>query len=293
MFGNKGKIIEKVESLPKGSKSPSGKYWCVTCKKLFELDEPVCPYMTKVCLNSPIAVENIAPESTEALEKFGLFYPKIPQKVAAELIDENPESIADRWVDTYLEFLEEWNIQYGDQPLQTLKSFIIITSGCETAQRINEDKIRFIVTDSEKIWKEGDLFPLLKKSIQKMSDKLGISKDIELDSTSILGEQPMGKYYCPMCQKFFEFSIQRDTITCPMMAQKCMATPTNIEDMNYGIEDLIYVYEVTPKIYKRFILEIEGKENGVSILKEFLVEDWGFEVEDQSLQKTAELLGIK
>ncbi|KXA89492.1 hypothetical protein AKJ62_03060 [candidate division MSBL1 archaeon SCGC-AAA259D14] len=125
MFKNQGKIIEKVKSLPEGSKSPSGKYWCVTCKKLFELEQPVCPYMPKVCLNSPIAIENIAPESTLGLENFGLFYPKIPQNLASELIDIQTENFGVKWADAYLDFLEEWNIQYKDQPLQTLKSFII------------------------------------------------------------------------------------------------------------------------------------------------------------------------
>lgn len=293
MFKNKEKIIEKVKSLPKGSKSPSGKYWCVTCKKLFELDEPVCPYMPKVCLNSPIAIENISPESTEAMEKFGLFYPKIPQKVAAELINKKTDKVAEKWTKTYLNFLKDWKINYKDQPLQTLKSFIIIGSGCETAQRIDEEKIRFILTDAEKIWNPENLFNLLENSIQKFSEKLGISKKIELDSTSILGDSPMGKYFCPMCRKFFEFSIQRDSITCPLMAQKCMATPTNIDKMNYEIDDLIHVYDVTPKIYKRFISKIEESENGLDILKEILVNNWNFDVDNRSLEKIANLLGIE
>lgn len=293
MFKNQGKIIEKVKSLPEGSESPSGKYWCVTCKKLFELEQPVCPYMPKVCLNSPIAIENIAPESTLGLENFGLFYPKIPQNLASELIDIQTENFGVKWADAYLDFLEEWNIQYKDQPLQTLKSFIIIASGCETAQRIDEEKIRFIVTDPEKVWETENLFTLLENAIPRLNEKLGISKNIKLDSTSILGDMPMGKYYCPMCQKFFEFSIQRDTITCPLMAQKCMATPTNIEKMNYKTDHLIHVYEVTPKIYKKFISEIGKKEKGISILRKILTEDWKFELDDQSLKKTAKLLGIK
>ncbi len=293
MFDNKEKIVEKVDSLPEGSESPSGKYWCVTCKKMFELDEPVCPYMPKVCLNSPIAIENISPESTEALEKFGLFYPKIPQELAAKLIGEDVEDVADKWVEEYLDFIEEWNIDYEDQPLQTLKSFVIIASGCETSQRIDEEKARFIITDPEKNWEVEKLMDLMSASVPKLAERLGISKEIELDSVSILGDQPMGKYYCPMCQKFFEFSIQRDDITCPLMAQKCMATPTNIDKMDYSIDDLIKVYQVTPKIHKRFISLIDGKEDGASVLKEILVEDWDFEVDDESLKELGELLGIE
>ena len=32
MFDDKQKIMERVQSLPKGTPSPSGRYWCVTCK---------------------------------------------------------------------------------------------------------------------------------------------------------------------------------------------------------------------------------------------------------------------
>ncbi len=292
MFKTREKIIEKVKSLPEGSESPSGRYWCVTCKKLFELDEPVCPYMTKVCLNTPIPIEVISPESTEALEKFGLFYPKIPQSLASELIGGNLEEIADEWVDIYLDFLEDWNVQYREQPLQTLKSFIIIASGCETAQRVNEEKVRFVVTDSEKIWESGKLFSILKKAVPKLAERLGVSQEIEFDEVSILGDSPMGKYYCPMCQKFFEFSIQRDSITCPLMAQKCMATPRDVKKMEYGIDDLIHVYNVTPDIYKRFISAIDPSEEDMDILEEILVEEWDFDVDDESLSKVGELLGV-
>src|SRR5512133_1591631 len=82
-------IREKISSLPNGSKSASNHYWCVTCKKFFVLDKPECPYMTGMCVNTPIAVENLAPESTESLEKFGLFYPKVPQKVLSKIITGN------------------------------------------------------------------------------------------------------------------------------------------------------------------------------------------------------------
>src|SRR5664279_1720700 len=82
-------IKNKIDSLPAGSISESKHYWCVTCKKFFVLDKPECPYMTGMCVNTPIAVENLAPESTEALEKFGLFYPKVPQRILSEIIKED------------------------------------------------------------------------------------------------------------------------------------------------------------------------------------------------------------
>ncbi|MGM0510563.1 MAG: hypothetical protein ACQESD_05495 [Thermoplasmatota archaeon] len=289
MFKNKEKIIEKVKNLPKGEKSESGRYWCVTCKKLFELDEPVCPYMPKVCLNSPIAVENMPPESTEGLEKFGLFYPKIPQMILAKFIDEGQ---AEELVDIYFDFLEDWNIRYEEQPLQTIKSFIITVSGCETAQRVEENKVTFIVTDIDKVWEKDKLFKLLGKALDIVIKRLDFEKSIVLDDTSILGDMPMGKYYCPMCQKFFEFSIQRDTITCPLMAQKCMATPTSIEKMKYGLDDLIHVYDVTPSIYKDMIEAVYDGEGGMEYLEEVLKEEWDFDIEEEKLRKVGELLGI-
>lgn len=290
MFKNKDKIIEKVEGLPKGEISESGRYWCVTCKKLFELDEPVCPYMPKVCLNSPIAVEDVPPESTVGLEKFGLFYPKIPQKLLAEYVDEDD---AEKLVDIYFDFIQDWNIQYEEQPLQTIKSFVITVSGCETAQRVEEDKITFVVTDIDKVWEKKRLFVVLRKTLKVMKDRLGFEKEIELDDTSILGGMDMGKYYCPMCHKFFEFSIQRDTITCPLMAQKCMATPTNIEKMNYRLEDLIHVYEVTPSIYQKMIGEFYDGGDGLDLLENILEDEWDFEVKREDLERVGELLGLE
>ncbi len=290
MFKNKDKIIEKVEGLPKGEISGSGRYWCVTCKKLFELDEPVCPYMPKVCLNSPIAVEEVPPESTVGLEKFGLFYPKIPQKLLAEYVDEDD---AEKLVDIYFDFIQDWNIQYEEQPLQTIKSFVITVSGCETAQRVEEDKITFVVTDIDKVWEKKRLFVVLRKTLKVMKDRLGFEKEIELDDTSILGDMDMGKYYCPMCHKFFEFSIQRDTITCPLMAQKCMATPTNIEKMNYRLEDLIHVYEVTPSIYQKMIGEFYDGGDGLDLLENILEDEWDFEVKREDLERVGELLGLE
>lgn len=290
MFKNKEKIIEKVKGLPKGEKSESGRYWCVTCKKLFELDEPVCPYMPKVCLNSPIAVENVPPESTEGLEKFGLFYPKIPQQLLAEFTD---VSDAHELVDIYFDFLGDWNIKFKDQPLQTMKSFIITVSGCETAQRVEEEKVTFVVTDIEKVWNKNKLFSILKESLEEVKDRLDFSREIKLDDTEILGDMPMGKYYCPMCQKFFEFSVQRDTITCPLMAQKCMATPTDIEKMNYKLEDLIHVYDVTPSIYARMIGEVYDGEGGIELLEGLLEDEWDFDVEREDLKRVSELLGME
>ncbi len=54
MFKNRELIMKRVAEMPKGEKSPSKRYWCLTCKMLFSMEEPVCPYMSKICINTPI-----------------------------------------------------------------------------------------------------------------------------------------------------------------------------------------------------------------------------------------------
>ncbi|MHB1376922.1 MAG: RNA polymerase sigma factor [Candidatus Humimicrobiaceae bacterium] len=134
------KITQKINTLPKGSFSPSNKYWCVTCKKFFILDNPTCPFMTKMCVNTPIAIENFNPESSEGIERIGLFYPKFPQKLLSAAITKDYSKIGAALAKGYINFLKDWMIRYENQPMQTLKSFLIIISGVETAQRVNENK---------------------------------------------------------------------------------------------------------------------------------------------------------
>ena len=76
------------------------------------------------------------------------------------------------------------------------------------------------------------------------------------------------------------------------MAQKCMATPTDIRKMNYDIKDLIYVYEVTPDIYKRMISEIPNKQGGLGILDDILYEEWGFDADWDEIERLGEILGL-
>ncbi|HEY5498886.1 MAG TPA: hypothetical protein VIK20_00735, partial [Bacteroidales bacterium] len=155
-------IKSKIDSLPQGSLSESNHYWCITCKKFFVLDKPVCPYMTGMCVNTPIAVENLAPENTESLEKFGLFYPKIAQRILSEIIDTDFVETGRKLAEVYLDFLKEWKFDISkQQPLQTLKSFIIILSGCETAQRVNEESITFVLMDAGKIWEKEHIKEIL------------------------------------------------------------------------------------------------------------------------------------
>ena len=264
-------IKKKIDSLPEGSFSKSNHYWCVTCKKFFVLDKPECPYMTGMCVNTPIAVENIAPENTEALEKFGLFYPKIPQKILSGIIENDFEETGKKLAKIYLDFLKEWKFDIAkQQPLQTIKSFIIILSGCETAQRINENSITFVLMDAEKIWKKENIKKILIGSLKYFSKFLDIKHSLNVDFIDILGEREVGKYYCAKCGMFFEFGIKRDNVTCPLMAQKCMFDPQHIDNVEYPSEKLVKQFEITPDIFKRFIGIIKSEKDFSEELIELL-----------------------
>jgi DNA-directed RNA polymerase subunit RPC12/RpoP len=267
-------IKNKINSLPAGSESESNHYWCVTCKKFFVLDKPECPYMTGMCVNTPIAVENLAPESTEALEKFGLFYPKIPQKILSEIITDNFQEKGKNLAKIYLDFLKEWKFDISNQqPLQTIKSFIIILTGCETAQRINEKSITFVLMDAGKNWEKDKIKELLLGSLEHLKGIFNVEHELNLDFIDILGEREVGKYFCSKCGMYFEFGIKRDVVTCPLMAQKCMFDPQHIDKVNYTSDKLIKQFEITPDIYKRFIQSIENKNVFSHKLDEILF-DW-------------------
>jgi hypothetical protein len=267
-------IKNKINSLPVGSKSESNHYWCVTCKKFFVLDKPECPYMTGMCVNSPIAIENLAPESTEALEKFGLFYPKIPQRILSDIVTENFQETGKNLAKIYLDFIKEWKFDISrQQPLQTIKSFIIILTGCETAQRINEKSITFVLMDAGKIWEKNKIKDLLNGGLAYLKSILNIEHELNLDFIDILVEKEVGKYFCAKCGMFFEFGIRRDVVTCPLMAQKCMFDPQHIDKVDYTSDKLIKQFEITPDIYKRFIQSIENK-NGFSHKLDEILLDW-------------------
>lgn len=283
-------IKNKIDSLPEGSFSESNHYWCVTCKKFFVLDKPVCPYMTGMCINTPIAIENLPPENTEALEKFGLFYPKIPQRILNEIITGDFKETGKRLAEIYFEFLKDWKFDISkEQPLQTLKSFIIILTGCETAQRINEKSITFVLMDAGKIWDKDKIRAIILGSFEYFKGILKIEHDLQLDFIDILGEREVGKYYCAKCGMFFEFGIKRDTVTCPLMSQKCMFDPQHIEKTDYVSDRFVKQFEITPDIFKRFIDSIQYRNNFsdrlIELLKEWKITD----NQDKIMNKLTEL----
>lgn len=293
MFRNRDKVISRVADMPRGEVSPSNRYWCVTCKMLFNIEEPVCPYMPKICINTPIPVELIPPETTGSLEKFGLFYPKIPQQLMSYLTPENGAEMGQALAEAYKGFLEEWNFPYATEPLQTIKSFIILISGAETGQRVQKDKFTFVVTDPQKVWDREKLRMVLQDGVRALQEDLRVEREILFDDIEILGDMPVGKYFCPMCQKFFEFSLQRDTITCPLMAQKCMATPRAIEKAKYSLNDLAVIYKHTPDIYRRLLGVFPDRTRAVPHLKELLREEWKFALEDGPFEAIRERLGLE
>jgi hypothetical protein len=292
MFDRQKKIIERIQILPKGSPSPSGRYWCVTCKKMFHLDGPTCPYMTKMCINTPIAVENLPPEGSAWLEKMALFYPKIQQRLLSSLLSEKPSDIGKFWATEYLTFLDDWKIVCTHDPLQTMKSFILITSGCETAQRVDQEEITFVLTDMEKIWEKDVLFPVLEKGLAELRTVLNVRHRLKLDEMSILGERDMGKYFCGMCHKFFEFGLKREKVTCPLMAQKCMFDPVDIQNMTYSLKDLTKVYNITPNLHKRYFEKLPNASKGKGVLKSMLTDEWKFQFDETEFREFGQAIGL-
>lgn len=279
-------IKQKIDSLPQGSVSPSNHYWCVTCKKFFVLDKPVCPYMSGMCVNTPIAVENHAPESTEALEKFGLFYPKIPQRILSAVIRDSYPEAGQQLAGIYLDFLDEWKFSLSrQQPLQTMKSFIILVSGCETAQRINTQSVTFVLMDAGKLWDKDKIQRVLAGGLSLLKERLAVDRELVLDFIDILGEREVGRYYCAKCGMLFEFGMRRDSVTCPLMSQKCMFDPQHIDSTSYTPDKLIKQLDMTPDIYQRFIRKAAREALSPETVREILSEWRVVDQQDEILKR--------
>ena len=92
--------------------------------------------------------------------------------------------------------------------------------------------------------------------------------------------------------RFFEFSTQRASITCPLMAQKCMATPAAIADAKFSLTDLVHVYEVTPDFSARLLRALPQREDARSHFEAVLRDDWGFAIESGAFESIASHLGV-
>ena len=286
----KTEMMELVKNLPRGVDSQSGKYFCETCKKLFLLDGPICPYMTKMCLSAPIPVEIISPPSPEAFEKVGLFYPKIPQRVIDDLlVGVDGKKVGEEFARLYLNEMDAWHVQYKTDLLYFLKTFIVFISGSETAQRILEDEILFLVMDMDKIYKNGVIKDVLQSGVTYLKKQVGLHRKVSIKFVSIIPGE-MGRYYCAKCGMFFEFGVVRDKVTCPLMAQKCMFEPKNVKMETGAVKDFIKIYKITPHLYKNFI-GILPQDNGKQSLlnaSNLFVKD----ISESDLNELAKELGI-
>ena len=276
--------LARIAALPGGVVSPSGHYWCATCKKFFRMDDPTCPYMTNMCINNAIPIETLAPPHPIAYERFGLFYPKFPQRALARLAaatsPDRQSDLGRALAEAYLADLEEWRVQYQDNPLETLKAFTIFVSGCEVAQRKLDDRLLFIVLDPHNVWDDQEtLRRVVESGLARLGEAMGFDLPARLDFIRIVPGQ-LGRYFCPKCRMYFEFGKARDKVICPLMPQKCMFEPTAIAG-DYPLADLLKIYRITPGLYARLMeaaRQFSAADLGavVSALDEE-VRGWGFD----------------
>jgi hypothetical protein len=260
-----GGMMAMLEAMPPGIKSPSGHYWCAMCKKMFEMEDAVCPYMPTMCVNTPIAIETLPPGSSAFYERVGLFYPKFVQGLLAAAVARaaNPEDLGIAFAENYLADLAEWNVQYGASPLETIKSYLIYTSGFDVAVRSTEKGMTFLLLDAQSLW--GREMPAKKRSkrallagAQRVAKALGLEANLDLHFMDVSSGK-MGRYFCAQCNMFFEYGQQQAQVTCPFMSQKCKFRPkplpealsSNHRSGTFSLDVLTKIYQVSPKLYRR------------------------------------------
>lgn len=291
--------LARIAALPEGITSPSGHYWCATCKKFFRLDDPTCPYMTNMCINNVIPIETLAPPHPIAYERFGLFYPKFPQRALARLAagaeDGQRDALGHALAEAYMEELSEWRVQYGDNPVETLKSFAIFITGCEVAQRKLADRLLLIVLDPLNIWPDEALLrQIAGAGLAHLSRQVGFSQPVDMDFIRIV-PGPLGRYFCPKCRMYFEFGKAREKVICPLMPQKCMFEPGAI-DGDYPLTDLLKIYRITPRLYARLMEAArrysETPVKDVIVALDAEVKEWGFAGTDEEWDALHASLGL-
>ncbi len=291
--------LARIAALPDGILSPSGHYWCATCKKFFRMESPTCPYMTNMCINNVLPVETFAPPHPIAYERFGLFYPKFPQRALASLVAGVPQAqlpvLGEALSVAYLEELAEWHVQYRRDPVEALKSFAIFASGCEVAQRKLADALLLLVLDPQNVWgDQARLRSVLESALGHLRESLHFPDPVTLDFIRIV-PGPLGRYFCPKCRMYFEFGKAREKVICPLMPQKCMFEPTAIQGP-YPLRDLLKIYRITPRLYARLIEVAQSfsetpPEQVIASLDEE-VRAWGFEGEPLEWDALHAALGL-
>ncbi|HEY3367588.1 MAG TPA: hypothetical protein VGK74_21225 [Symbiobacteriaceae bacterium] len=243
-MGGHGNMMAMLKQLPAGAKSPSGHYWCAMCKKMFEMEDPVCPYMPTMCVNTPIPIELMAPGSTGFYERVGLFYPKLVQRLLAAAVSRSaePEKLGLAFAENYLTDLAEWNVQYKSSPIEAIKSFLIYTSGFDTATRTTDAGITFYLMDAQILW--GEEMPDKKRSkaalltgALRVAEAVGLTSPIDLHFMTVTSGK-MGRYFCAQCSMFFEYGQPQAQVTCPFMSQKCKFRPKPVGGMAEGQEGM-------------------------------------------------------
>ncbi|HHS98201.1 MAG TPA: hypothetical protein ENK08_09980 [Chloroflexi bacterium] len=291
--------MARIAALPSGEVSPSGHYWCATCKKFFRMEEPTCPYMTGMCINQAIPVESVPPPHPIAYERFGLFYPKFPQRALAWLVDgvapEQRAELGAALADAYLEELTEWRVQYRQNPVETLKSFVVFLSGCEVSQRRLADRLLFIVLDPDRVWPNREaLREVGEAALEHLRREVDFPHPAQIDFVEIV-PGPLGRYFCPKCRMYFEFGKARERVICPLMPQKCMFEPTAVSG-TYPLADLLKIYRITPGLYGRLMRTARRFSRAslgdvVAALDEE-VRGWGFEGTEEEWAALYGLLGL-
>ncbi len=289
--------LARIAALPQGLTSPSGHYWCATCKKLFQLETPTCPYMTNMCVNNLIPAEAVAPPHPIAYERFGLFYPKAPQRAMARLATavKEPQALGEAWAQAYLDDLKTWKVNPQNDPVETLKAFVIFISGCEVAQRLLDDELLFIILDPRNVWAETEkLRTILEAGLTHLRSVLAFPRPITIRFIEIVPGQP-GRYFCPKCRMYFEFGKAREKVICPLMPQKCMFDPLAIQG-TYPLADLIKIYRITPALYRRLIEAArplsQAKLAEVRATFDAEIRSWGFDGSEAEWATLHEQLGL-
>lgn len=305
--GRPGHMTHKMSlaDLPKGKVSPSGKYWCLMCKKFFQIDEPVCPYMPSMCINTPLAVETLPPGSTIGYERIGLFYPKLVQRLQATVLPgiTDVSTLGQELANNYLSDLQEWRVRFLDNPYEALKSFIIFFVGADVATRNTENGIVFYLVDASIIWgKEMEskkkLKAVLLSAINSLKGPLGLADNFDLHFMDMYVEE-LGRFFCGKCNMFFEFGGPQEIVTCPFMPQKCKFKPHSLKgeaQLDLGL--LTKIYRITPKLFQKnmaTLLKLAGPDFDTTELEQTLEKElnrWSLSREPEKLQQLKELIGL-
>ncbi len=291
--------LARIAALPSGVPSPSGHYWCVTCKKFFRMESPTCPYMTNMCVNNAIPIESLPPANTVAYERFGLFYPKFPQRalarLAAGVAEADRPTLGHALAQAYLDELAEWQVLYRDNPLEALKSFTIFATGCEVAQRNLGDRQLLVVMDPQYVWEDQEaLRQVLDAALATLGPEMGFALPINLEFMPMV-PGPLGRYFCPKCRMYFEFGRARERVVCPLMPQKCMFDPTAIKG-EYPLADLLKIYRITPQLYARLMAAARSLSATppAAVREQVQAElaDWGFGGTPEEYDALWALLGL-